>query len=229
MIYAKIYLDKDAEGREVLVFESVPKSQSGCYVISFATTVCGIEHVAISPEAKERLAAMLDDRSRFTPKRYSGNIGISEEHFYFEHYAADAVPKRLTLPTDSPFTVCVERGWAPKALAYMTVAKNDDLRELDLNEPIERKALLDLYYAEKRALGEETGCDLETIRRTPFAYMTKEQMAVIKREYHTDCDHYDSQDWHYHGDFVYDKIITDLAERFRKTYLEIEAIIGQRS
>ena len=73
------------------------------------------------------------------------------------------------------------------------------------------------------------GCDVESIKRTPYAYMTEEQRTVIKREYHTDCAHYDSHDWHYHGDFIYDKIITGLSERCRKTYCEIEQIIGQKN
>ena len=107
----------------------------------------------------------------------------------------------------------------------MTPAKNDLLREMDMKAPCTRKELLDLYYAERRERGEETGCDIETIRRTPLAYLTEEQRAVIKREYHTDCDHYDSQDWHYHGDFIYEKIVSELGARFRKSYGEIEAII----
>lgn len=225
MICAKIYLDRDSEGSEVLVIESVATSSPYCTVSPFFTTVRAPDRVAISPEAKERLARMLNDRSLFTPKRFSGNIGISEEHFYFEHCAAEGEPRRLTLPTDSPFTVCVERGWAPAAIAYMTPAKNDLLREMDMKAPCTRKELLDLYYAERRERGEETGCDIETIRRTPLAYLTEEQRAVIKREYHTDCDHYDSQDWHYHGDFIYDKIVSELGARFRKSYGEIEAII----
>ena len=37
---------------------------------------------------------------------------------------------------------------------------------------------------------------------------------------------YDSNEWHYHGDFIYDKIIGELMECFSKTYYEIKGIIN---
>ena len=70
MICAKIYLDRDSEGSEVLVIESVATSSPYCTVSPFFTTVRAPDRVAISPEAKERLARMLNDRSLFTPKRF---------------------------------------------------------------------------------------------------------------------------------------------------------------
>ena len=193
MIYAKIYLDKDADGQEALVFESVPKSKVGyCTVTSFYTAVRSCQSVAISDEARERLRAMLKDRSAFTPKRYSGDIGVAEDYFYFEHYAGKENPKRLTLPLGKPFTLYVEHGWVPETIDYMTPADNDFLRELNMTDSVEEQVLLDRHYKEARARGEVPGCDVESIKRTPYAYMTEEQRTVIQREYHTDCALYDS-------------------------------------
>jgi len=227
MIYAKIYLDLQEDGREAFVFEATPKSDLAyCNVNDFFVTVFGVEGVAISLEARDLLLARFRDKTSYTPKRFWGDVGISKDHFSFKHCEKNGGCPRLVLPTDAHFTVCVDRGISPEGFSYMTIADNGYLKALSLETPMERRVLLDRYYGEKRERGEELGCDVETIRQTPLDFMTQEQKAVIKKDYKTDCDGFDDNDWHYHGDFIYDKIITGLAEKYRKTFVEIKSIIG---
>ena len=80
MIYIKIYLDKDENGEDMLVFDSVKHDDKKAFFtvagekepflfddepiphFENKTKVVGIEQVAISPEAKELFIEMLNDK-----------------------------------------------------------------------------------------------------------------------------------------------------------------------
>lgn len=164
--------------------------------------------------------------SSFDPKKYDGDFEMFDwDGGVFAFRPNEPGQTRRELLADERFTLYVEHGFAPEILEYMIPCDNETLKSLDLASPVDETPMLEAYYTAKRAGGEELGCDPDTIRRTPLAFMTEEQKQKIKREYHTDCDRFDSNDWHYHGDYIYDKIISGLMERFRKNYAEIESLI----
>ena len=81
MIYIKIYLDKDENGENMLVFNSVKHDDKKAFFsvagekekftlggrsypwFDYTTKVIGVEQVAISPEAKELFIEMLNDEN----------------------------------------------------------------------------------------------------------------------------------------------------------------------
>ena len=226
MICAKIYLDIQ-DGREVVVIESTPTSVEGICTVTIMTTVYGVESVAISPEARALLGARFADRSSYEPKRFWGNLGLTEDQFLFMHCAKPGTTPRLVLATDKPFTVSIDRGWSPSALAYMTTADNDLLKTLSLDTPVPRRPLLDAYYNAKRAVGEECGTDELTVRATPADYLTAEQAAAVRQCYTDACNSYSEHEWHYHGELIRSDILNGLSKRFRKTQAELERILAR--
>ncbi|MBR2370499.1 MAG: hypothetical protein IKA82_00615 [Clostridia bacterium] len=225
MIYAKIYLDKNKGRKDMLVFEATQTKSIYCQ-ISWHISIAGAKYIAISPEAKSLFRARLEDMSSFDVKKYDGDFEMFDrDGGVFVFRPNEHGQMRRELLADERFTLCAEHGFAPQILDYMVPCDNDTLKSLDITTPIDETPMLEAYYTAKRALGEELGCDPDTISRTPFKFLTEEQKQRIKKEYHTDCDHFDSCDWHYHGDFIYDKIICGLMERFHKNYAEIELMI----
>ena len=101
-------------------------------------------------------------------------------------------------------------------LEYMTPCENEMLKGLDITEPIDETVPLDAYYGAMRARGEEPACDEDTIRKTPLRYLTEAQKEVIRAEYKKMINRYDSQEWHYNGDFLDDKIKGELIEKYHK-------------
>ena len=185
-----------------------------------------MENVAISPEAKSAFQRRLGDSDAFDKKMLFADFEITRRDFGEFSFTPNKNEKyRRTLSEAERFSVGIRNGFARDALNDMTPAENGRLKELDLTEPVDENIFLEEYYRQKREKGEELGCDTDTIRKTPLRYMTDEQAALIRNQYRAECDGYSADDWHYHGDFIYDKIITELAEKFRKTYCGIQKIL----
>ena len=244
MIYIKIYLDKDENGEDMLVFDSVKRDDEKAFFtvagkkepflfydepiphFENKTKVIGVEQVAISPEAKAFFLELLNDESTHTqmPYRQNGNFEMSgcyrtqygwdSGQFSFRPPQIDEGNTKKTLRRGEHFTV--DCFFSKEPLEYMTLCLNEDLQNLDLSSPADEAPLLDSYYTTMREKGEELSCDVDTIRRTPVRYLTDEQKDVIKKDYRERINRYDSQEWHDHGDFLDDKIIGELLEKYLK-------------
>lgn len=250
MINLKIYLDTDPVKGEVIIFEAAGKESTHLSLakniydksgklryVDHLTTVFYAGNIAISPEAKSAFMARLDDKDSFDVIRYGcGDFqmfgckretygGFDPGRFCFRPDEGEHYPRRRTLGINEHFVISIEGGISLTVFDYMTEADNELLKSLDLSEPIDDSVIHQKRLDDLRARGEEPPVTVEAIRKTPLRFLTDAQKKKIKWEYHNDCDHYDSQDWHDHGDFIYDKIIFDLAERFNKSFTEIEAII----
>lgn len=236
MIYIKIYLDKDENGEDMLVFDSVKQDIPDYHYFTVAgqkhmtfhidyyhfvemTSVIGVEQVAISPEAKEFFLSLLNDESTHEkmPYGHSGDFAMrgcyDTEHGWDSGEFAYCPPKiengdtRKTLRRTDRFTVeCV---FSQGPLDYMTPCLNEMLKTLDLTEPVDETVLLDAYYAAMRARGEELACDVDTIRRTPLRYLTEAQKAVIREEYKERCSRYSSQEWNDRSDYDHGEFLED--------------------
>ena len=256
MIYIKIYLDKDENGEDMLVFDSVKhddeKNRLFFHVagekektyssgrtrtwFDYDTKVIGVEQVAISPEAKELFTEMLNDKdlckynmyfSDFELSGYSlGQYGWDTGIFSFTPNDIKSGDTVRTLRRGEHFTA--KFGNAEDAFEHMIICDNETLKNLTLDEPADETALLDRYYAEMRAKGNEPACDADTICKTPFKYLTDAQRNVIKEDYRRMVNRYDSQEWHDHGDFLDDKIMGELISKYFKSTKEIYDIIGRK-
>ena len=88
MICAKIYLDRDEDGTDVLVFDTVKDEIEGVFekagyreeenVFRLRSTVYGFGNIAISPEARNALRIRLEDDTM-----YDGVYGESEFYMSF--------------------------------------------------------------------------------------------------------------------------------------------------
>ena len=228
MIYIKIYLDKDENGEDMLVFDSAKedskyvftvagKKQLGYYnPIVFQTEVNGVEKVAISPEAKALFIEMLNDENvcirkySFQDFKFSGYCwgqhGLDSGSFaYFPPNIKNGDTKRILHRGES-----FSKGYADiSAFEYMTPCDNEMLKSLDITKPIDENALLDAYYSAMRAAGEELGCDVETIRKTPLRYLTEAQKEVIREDRRRMAESYDSQQWNESRDYDHAALIED--------------------
>lgn len=257
MIYIKIYLDQDENGEDMLVFDSVKhddeKNRLFFHVagekektyssgrtrtwFDYDTKVIGVEQVAISPEAKELFIEMLNDKdlckynmyfSDFELRGYSlGQYGWDTGIFAFTPNDIKSGDTVRTLRRGEHFTA--KFGNAEDEFEYMIICDNEALKNLALDEPADETELLDRYYAEMRAKYGEPACDADTICKTPFKYLTDAQKNVIKEDYLRMVNSYDSNDWHYHGDFLDDKIMGELISKYFKSVKEIDIITGRRS
>ncbi len=246
MIYIKIYLDKDENGEDMLVFDSV-KQDSPDYYFTVAgekemkilddyytdfkekTKVFGVEQVAISPEAKEFFRSLLNDESTHEemPYGHSGDFAMrgcydtqygwdSGEFAYCPPEIENGDTRKFLRRTDRFTVECV---FSQIPLDYMTPCLNETLKSLDLTAPADEKPLLDAYYAKMRAVGEELGCDVDTIRKTPLRYLTEAQREVIRAEYRGMASRYDKQEWNERRDYDHAAMLEDkIREAIIKKY-----------
>ena len=240
MIYIKSYLDKDENGEDMLVFDSVKHDDKKAFFtvagekektyssgrtrtwFDYDTKVIGVEQVAISPEAKELFIEMLNDNDLckfnmhfvdfelcgYSLGQYGWNTGI----FSFTPNDIKSGDTVRTLRRGEHFTA--KFGNAEDAFEYMIICDNEALKNLALDEPADETELLDRYYAEMRAKYGEPACDADTICKTPFKYLTEAQKNVIREDYRRMVNSYDSQEWHDNGDFLDDKIYTEIIQKY---------------
>ena len=91
MIYAKIYLDTEADGCSSLVFDSVIENHSCAvckagkkqsylseyYYVDRRTVIMGIEYVAISPEARALFRKRIEDTASYDIDNYNGDFELN--------------------------------------------------------------------------------------------------------------------------------------------------------
>ncbi|MBR2651183.1 MAG: hypothetical protein IKD45_05935 [Clostridia bacterium] len=240
MIYIKIYLDKDEGGEDMLVFDSA-KEDSGDDFFTVAgsktgydnypyyqnmTTVIGVEQVAISPEAKAFLISLLNDGGVCEETHIFRKCDITllgcckSQHGGWDSgtfaFAPEDARNGITSRKLRKGEHFLASFTSTEPLEYMTPCENEMLKGLDITEPIDETVPLDAYYGAMRARGEEPACDEDTIRKTPLRYLTEAQKEVIRAEYKKMINRYDSQEWHYNGDFLDDKIKGELIEKYHK-------------
>ena len=218
MIYIKIYLDKDENCEDMLVFDSAKEDSEYDYFtvagekkmgrffsdddytfFEGKTKVIGVELVAISPEAKEFFLSLLKDESTHEemPYGHSGDFAMDSGKFaYCPPEIKNGDTRKILRRTDRFTVECV---FSQIPLDYMTPCLNETLKSLDL--PADETPLLDAYYTEMRATGEELGCDVDTIRKTPLRYLTEAQREVIRAEYRGLASRYDKQEWNESRDY----------------------------
>ncbi|MBQ8356601.1 MAG: hypothetical protein IJX39_02210 [Clostridia bacterium] len=244
MIYIKIYLDKDENGEDMLVFDSAKEDGDSHSFFKVAckkhftfpieydlfenmTSVIGVEQVAISAEAKAFFLSLLEDNN-FCQKMSYGNDSDFEMHgccqsrygwesgdFAFCPPKINAGETRKTLRAGENFTI--DWIFSTTPLEYMTPCDNEILKSLDL--PADEKPLLDAYYAKMRERGEELGCDEDTIRKTPLRYLTEDQKEVLRAEYRRLASSYDKQEWNESRDYDHAAMLEDkIREAIIKKY-----------
>lgn len=156
MILAKIYLDYDDTGREMLVFDSARESSPDGY-LTVAYTLCGrrmarrttihdVARIAISRDAKEVFASRLSDPTSYTTALFDGDfemIGCRDSQHGWDSgmFAFKPLPEKegqtkRILYVDEPFILITQVGFSPNALDYMTLCPNEELKALDLNQTI---------------------------------------------------------------------------------------------
>ena len=236
MIYIKIYLDKDENGEDILVFDSVKQNLPDYHSFTVAgkkhmtfpleydhfvkmTSVIGVDQVAISPEAKEFFLSLLNDESTHEEMPYGqrGDFALDSGKFaYCPPEIKNGDTRKILRRTDRFTVECI---FSQESLDYMTRCLNETLKSLDLTAPADEKPLLDAYYAEMRARGEELGCDVDTIRKTPLRYLTEAQKEVIRAEYRGLASGYDKQEWNERRDYDHAAMLEDkISEVIIKKY-----------
>jgi len=236
MIYIKIYLDKDENGEDILVFDSVKQNLPDYHFFTVAgkkhmtfpleydhfvkmTSVIGVDQVAISPEAKEFFLSLLKDESTHEEMPYGqrGDFAMDSGRFaYCPPEIKNGDTRKILRRTDRFTVECI---FSQDPLDYMTRCLNETLKSLDLTAPADEKPLLGAYYAEMRARGEELGCDVDTIRKTPLRYLTEAQKEVIRAEYRGLASRYDKQEWNERRDYDHAAMLEDkISEVIIKKY-----------
>ena len=183
------------------------------------TSVIGVDQVAISPEAKEFFLSLLKDESTHEEMPYGqrGDFAMDSGRFaYCPPEIKNGDTRKILRRTDRFTVECI---FSQDPLDYMTRCLNETLKSLDLTAPADEKPLLDAYYAEMRARGEELGCDVDTIRKTPLRYLTEAQKEVIRAEYRGLASRYDKQEWNERRDYDHAAMLEDkISEVIIKKY-----------
>ena len=227
MLYGKIYLDKDADGQEMLAFAALAATGAE------ASRALSVDHIAISPEARTALLARINRDDRIA-SRYSGDFELygdddSWEHGSFRfvaHSEAEGVRYRALRDSD-PFLLMLSRGGCRRAvLDYMIPCDNETLKHLDLAERIDEARLWERYFAAMRERGEEPACDTDTIRRTPTAFLTDAQREVIRREFGERCEEFGDYHMYKNTEEATDLIVGELMKLYMKSGPDISAILG---
>lgn len=221
MLRGKIYLDKDNEGGNMLVFVHLVEEYD----------VGAVDYIAISPEAKALFLQMLSGSLR-QPKLYFGDFefqgddGWEHGWFYFEGEASENGLKTRTLSEGEEFSVKVKNGYRKKILDYMIPSDNEFLKALDLTASVDENTLWQIYYNAMRERGEEPDCDTETIKKTPPDFLTDAQKEFIKRDYRSRCDEFDTYSLHNNEEAIDDLIVRELMKIYSKNGAVIEQIAG---
>ena len=166
MIYAKIYLERDADGTDVLVFDTVKSEVEGIFekagyrqeegAFKLRSTVYGFANIAISPEAREILRArfeddtmydMVDGESEFFMNFFDEYFSfmpdcvkrfVEDENADLPYYEDCGTERRLRM--DERFSYYMGNGspltWS---LDDMTEADNAFLKALALLHPVNLK------------------------------------------------------------------------------------------
>lgn len=164
MIYAKIFLDKDPDGTDVLVFDSVANEDShyartagkrptanGGVSIMLHTVIYGFDFVAISPEAREIFARRLNDLTTMKRVPFPADFELGSEGYF--SFRPDDVKVALARKSDFPdasacgtvrrlrdgehFLVGTMHGSYRRGLNEMVEMDNELLRSLDISAPID--------------------------------------------------------------------------------------------
>ena len=252
MIYIKIYLDKNENGEDMLVFDSAKEDSGTRFIAACAhaqerikqlgsvlkceTKVYGVEGVAISKEAKAFFLELLDDKSAYHKTPFSWRTaditmngchaeqnGWNGGEFGFLPPNPELGTTRKTLYRGDHFTVSTVFSTAP--LEYMTPGDNELIKALDITAPVDEAVLLDPYYSALYAK-EPPAADAETIRKTPLRYLTEVQKEVIRNDYRAMTASYTDRQWYEQGDFLRDEIMGALVVKYLKFNGDLEKIIG---
>ncbi len=225
MLYGKIYIDNNEEGKEMLVFVALTVDAKDAF------TACQADFTAISPEAKSAFLAKLNSPDRRL-SRYLGDFelfGDDEwEHgvFRFKERECKKGQRRRAVFLDESISIKVNRGCRRSVLEYMIPCDNDFLKSLDLTERIDENTLWERYYSEMKERGEMPACNTETIKKTPPSFLTEEQKEVIRADYFARREAFG--EYHcVHSSEVVDELVTsELMNAYSKSAQTIKQICG---
>ena len=161
MIYAKIFVEKDKDGKDVLVFDSVKDDEENYIrvaglkqgkngpLIVFSTSVFDYNSVAISSEAKELFRKWLNELPPESKVRCAADFEFRESGYF--SFRTDAVKEALAKKRDFPvagkcdtrrrlregdkFRLTVGEGSYRQGLDKMIEASNNILARLDISAP----------------------------------------------------------------------------------------------
>lgn len=225
MLYGKIYLDKDKDGHDMLVFVSLTGDGIN------ECRACMVDYIAISPEAKEALLARLErDDPRLKLDRIFGDFELNGDDggergcFSFKATHAENGQKYRMLREGDVLSLSLKNGSRREVLDYMIPCDNAYLKALDLTASVDENTLWERHFTAMRLRGEQLGCDAEDIKKTPSAFMTDAQKETVRQAYRTECAWYSEQEWHVHGDYLEDRIVRELMVRFLKSSPVIKAL-----
>lgn len=157
MIYAKIYLEK-TDKESFLVFESCPIGDdihcrlAGKYTSTYGatttrerTTISPASSVAISPEAREQLFSMLNDKNdKISILGFFGDFEFSKNNYTNQTtfgFKPDNIQPSKKLSVDQKFSICSKNGIDVSIINHMTLTDNEYLKNLNLSQPINENLL----------------------------------------------------------------------------------------
>lgn len=221
MLRGKIYLDKDKDGRNILVFVHLKEEYD----------IGAVDYIAISPEAKALFLKMLGGTER-KPKLYFGDFefvgddGWEHGWFRFKEKKIENGLKISTLCEGEEFSVKVKNGYRKNILDYMIPCDNAILKETDINTSVDENTLWNAFYAAMRERGEEPVCDTETIKKTPPDFLCDAQKELIRRDYRSRYEEFGTYDMHNNAEAIDDIIVRELMKIYCKRANVIERIVG---
>lgn len=226
MLYGKIYLEKDTDGQDMLVFVARTTTMG-----VEAARACMVDYIAISPEAKAALLARLCRPDRVM-SRYSGDFELFGEDdswdlgsFRFVAHNEKNGLRYRTLRDDAPLLVKLSNGCRRAVLEYMIPCENEVLRSLDLAEGIDENTLWERHFAAMRERGEEPAADADTIKKTPLLFLTEAQRALIRSDYAERCEQIGEYHLYHNEEAALDLIIGELMRIYKKNGSDISAIL----
>ncbi len=225
MLYGKIYIDKDGEGREMLVFVALAVDAKDAF------TACQADFTAISPEAKNALLTRLNSPNRRL-SRYFGDFELfgddEGEHgvFRFKESSIENGQRIRILCEEDTFSIKLLHGCRRSVLEYMIPCDNDFLKSMDLREGIDENTLWERYYSAMKERGETPACDEQTIKKTPPSFLTEAQKEVIRKDYRTRYEAFGEYHCLHSGEAVDELVTSELIKIYSKSWQAIWEICG---
>jgi hypothetical protein len=225
MLYGKIFLDRDESGEEAIIFVSLIAEGDEKYLAS------SVDYIAISPEAKEKLSERLASTDRIMMRLFGDfELFATDEWDHGEfHFKPDSISdgqNRRTLRDSDPVKIKVLHGCRRAVVDYMIPADNEYLKNLDLSLRVDENSLWEIHFAKMRERGEEPACTVEAIKRMPPAFLTEEQIALIRADYKERRSGYSEYDLYRNPDAIDGMIIRDMSGVYAKSGTVLEKILG---
>ena len=157
MIYAKIYLDKNEKGEEMIVFDATSERNIHCQpagsyvnarghkIFNERTSITPTTSILASQEALDAFKNKISyGNDKFRLRKYEGDFklyrtsaGFGSENSSVFEFAPDKLNSiKKTLRLDDELTICAEDGYDTSVLNQISIAENEFVRNLDITKPV---------------------------------------------------------------------------------------------